>query len=98
VGHQEVRPFRRRQGVLVGLPEHRHHDLTDDNLAALAPVHDAAHQVRVDASVGVVRPHGPEAEAQRLDLLPVVAAGGDDGLVAPCLEAEGDGDVGVQVA
>ena len=48
--------------------------------------------------VGVVRPHGPEADAQRLDLLPVVAAGGDNGLMPSCLEAEGNCDVGVQVA
>ena len=53
-------------------------------------------KVGVGVQVGGVGPHRPEADAQRLDLLAVVAAGGDDGLMSPCLQAEGEGDVGVQ--
>ena len=98
VGKQEVRPFRRRQGVFVGLPEDRHHELTDDKLAPGTPVHAAPNEFRVSLGVGKVGPHSPEADAQRLDLLPVGAVRGDHGLMPAFLQAKGHGDVGVQVA
>jgi hypothetical protein len=98
VGNQEVRPICCCQGVLVSFSEDRHHVFTDDKFAPRAPVHAAPHQIGAGFRVGVVRPHGPEADAQRLDLLPVGAACGDHGLVAPCPQAEGDGDKWVQVA
>jgi hypothetical protein len=45
----------------------------------------------------MIWPHGPEADGQRLDLLPVVTASCDHGLMSPFLQTERGGDVGVQV-
>ncbi len=96
--NQEVRPFRCIQRVFVGLPENRHRKLTDDIFTSFAPIHHAPHQVRVGLHIGVVRPHGPKADAQCLDLLPVGVAGGDDRIMSSGLQAECNGDAGVQVA
>ena len=63
-----------------------------------ATVHDPPHQLRVGFQVRLVGPHRSEADAQRLDLRPVEGTGGDDGFVASGLQAQGEGDVGVQVA
>jgi hypothetical protein len=96
--HQKVGAIRRCQRVFVGLPQDRHDDFPDDAFTAHAPVHQAPDEGRVGLQVGQIGADSTKADAQRLDLLPVVSAGGDDCLVTSCLQAQGDGDVGVQIA
>ena len=44
-----------------------------------------------------IRAHGPKAEAQSLDLLLVTRASGDDDLVAARPQAQGNGEIRVQI-
>src|SRR5262249_36586299 len=56
------------------------------------------HPVRAGFRAGMVRSHRSETDTQRLDLLAVEAAGGDHRLMSSGLQAEGNGEVRVQVA
>ena len=97
VGDQQVRPFGRGQRVFVGVPLGRRDHPPEDVLPAGAEVHDPPHHDGVVHEVGI-GPDRPEAEALCLHLPPVKCAGGEDRLVPPCLQAEGDDEVRVQVA
>jgi hypothetical protein len=98
VGNKEIGTVRSRQGILVGFTQHRHDEFTDHALRPFAEVHDPSQQGGVGVHLGMVGSHRSEANAQRLDLLPVVLARGNDGLITSYLQTEGDGDVRMQVA
>ena len=97
MGHQEVRPCRRRQGVLVGLPQDRQDQLPEPPEGAPAGVHEPWHHGGIGHEGGVGTDDSV-AQSESLDFLLVACAGGDDRLVTSCLEPEGDGKVRVQVA
>ena len=98
VRDQEVRtPVHGRQGILVGLPQGRQDPLAKDMDRAPAEVHDPPHRDGVvqEFEVG---PQGAEAQPERLDLPAIAFAGRHHRLMAPRLEAQGDGDEGMHVA
>jgi hypothetical protein len=98
VGDQEVRTTaQRRQRILVALTDGRQDQFPEDSDRAPPEIHEPPHHGGVGHEVRV-GPESPEPEPRRLDLPAVALPGRQHGLVAPCLEAEGDGEVGVEVA
>ena len=82
VRDEQVSAFRCVQGVLVGFPQNRHHQLTDDAVGPLATVHDPPHQLRVGIQVRLIGADRSKAQSQGLNLRTVEGTGGDDGFVA----------------
>lgn len=67
MGDEEVRPLARREEIVVGVGQRRHHLFADDALGPLAKVHDVGHQLRRGVAIGQVRPDGGEPDAARFE-------------------------------
>jgi len=98
VGDEHVGVFHDGVKLVVGLPEVGHDHLADEVDGAVERVHDFGHELILVAEIGDIGAGGVEAEAGGFDFLPVGFHGGDGDRVAALPEADGDGEIGVEIA